>query len=62
VYKYRRTFPHLIHLISSHLSLSCAEKRLFSTAQKRDLSHTCGGAVADFRATTAEVKFDLRGA
>ena len=44
VYKYKRTFPHLDSLISSHLSLSlyCAEMSLFSTAQKWvSLSHTC---------------------
>ena len=49
VYKYRRNFPHLHSLISSHLSLSllCRKEALFLLRRKRLFSHMCGRKDAD---------------
>ena len=42
MYKYKRTFPHLHSLISSHLSLSTAQKRVSSLLRRKgSLSYTC---------------------
>ena len=42
VYKYRITFHHFHWLISSHLSLSTAQKRVSSLLHRKgSLSHTC---------------------
>jgi len=63
VYKYKRTFPHLDSLISSHISLSLLrsnESLLYCVEMGLSLTHVKPKAI-EFEATTAEVKIDLRG-
>ena len=63
MYKYKRTFPHLDSLISSHLSLSLLRRNeflLYCAEMGLSLTHVKPEAV-EFEAATAEVKIDLRG-
>ena len=63
MYKYKRTFPHLDSLISSHLSLSLLrrnESLLYCAEMGLSLTHVKLETV-EFEAATAEVKIDLRG-
>jgi len=63
VHKYKRNFPHLDSLISSHISLSPLrrnESLLYCVEMGLSLTHVKPEAV-EFEAATAEVKIDLRG-
>ena len=63
MYKYKRTFPHLDSLISSHLSLSLLcrnESLLYCAEMGLSLTHVKPKAI-EFEVVIAEVKNDLRG-
>ena len=63
MYKYKRTFPHLDSLISSHISLSLLhrnESLLYYAEMGLSFTHV-KPEVVEFEAATAEVKIDLRG-
>ena len=63
VYKYRKTFPHLHSLISSHLSLSLLRRKeslLYCAEKGLSLTHVKPEA-AEIEATTADPNIDQRG-